>query len=186
MPACSWVCIRGVARTPSFASGRTSSTCRMRRPAIPGRDIILFPSSESSAPPAAVKYGVYFACAFLNCCRVSSYTGYPSLGAMFNQPLEKQGVRGCLSADILSYFGVLLEAQKFCNRVSKTMFACLEGAEGVSEATVRLLEEEFDQVERTLGGSGTGMISQPLLAPLGMTTLTSNQNWTSSPSWQSG
>jgi hypothetical protein len=89
--------------------------------------------------------------------RVASANGLPSFATLFNQPLDQQRRQGPPS-DFLAYFEVLLEAQKFCNRVSKTIFACTDGTgDGIPEATVRLLEDEFDAVEQTLCRNQTGM-----------------------------
>lgn len=92
----------------------------------------------------------------LTCGSVATYNGIPSLATLFNQKVEKQNHRESPATDFLSYFGVLLEAQKFSNRVTKTVLACLEGSDGVPEATVRLLEDEYELIERTLCHSGSG------------------------------
>ncbi|KAI1501226.1 hypothetical protein F5X99DRAFT_383186 [Biscogniauxia marginata] len=74
--------------------------------------------------------------------RVSSYLGLPPLGGLFNQTAQNI-IDGRTSFQVPSSFRVLLECQKFCNRVSKTMMACLEESRGVTAHVVRLLEDEW-------------------------------------------
>ena len=87
--------------------------------------------------------------------RVHAYSGLPCFATLFNQPLDQQRRQGP-PADFLAYFEILLEAQKFSARVSRTMFACTEAGEYISEQTVRMLEDEYDIVEQTLRRSQTG------------------------------
>jgi len=94
--------------------------------------------------------------------RAFAAAGLPCSATIFNQPLDFQRRQGP-PPDFLAYFEVLLEAQKFSNRVSRVMFAATEVSDSVSEQAVRMLEEEFDLVEQTLSRSQTGMT---LLTPL--------------------
>ncbi|KAI5928401.1 hypothetical protein F4810DRAFT_643437 [Camillea tinctor] len=77
--------------------------------------------------------------------RVSSYLGLPPLGGLFNQTVQNI-IDGRTSFQVPPGFRVLLECQKFCNHVSKTMMACLEESRGVSAHVVRLLEDEWSTV----------------------------------------
>ncbi|KAI1085786.1 hypothetical protein F5B20DRAFT_18105 [Whalleya microplaca] len=77
--------------------------------------------------------------------RVSSYLGIPPLGGLFNQTIQNI-IDGRTPFQVPSTFRVLLECQKFCNHLNKTMAACLEESRGVSAHTVRLLEDEWTAV----------------------------------------
>ncbi|KAI0597689.1 hypothetical protein F4775DRAFT_225647 [Biscogniauxia sp. FL1348] len=77
--------------------------------------------------------------------RVSSYLGLPPLGGLFNQTVQNI-IDGRTPFQVPPGFRVLLECQKFCNHVSKTMMACLEESRGVSAHVVRLLEDEWSIV----------------------------------------
>ncbi|CAJ2506188.1 Uu.00g003180.m01.CDS01 [Anthostomella pinea] len=78
--------------------------------------------------------------------RVSSYLGLPPLGSLFNQAVQNV-IDGRVPFHVPPGFRVLLECQKFCNRVSKTMVAYLEESRGVSAHVVQLLEDEWDAVK---------------------------------------
>ncbi|KAI0840553.1 hypothetical protein F5Y06DRAFT_243026 [Hypoxylon sp. FL0890] len=77
--------------------------------------------------------------------RVSSSLGIPPLGGLFNQTVQNI-IDGRTPFQVPSTFRVLLECQKFCNHVSKTMAACLEESRGVSAQIVQLLEDEWNAV----------------------------------------
>ncbi|KAI1640199.1 hypothetical protein F4809DRAFT_520615 [Biscogniauxia mediterranea] len=77
--------------------------------------------------------------------RVSSYLGLPPLGGLFNQAVQNI-IDGRTLFQVPPGFRVLLECQKFCNHVSKTMMACLEESRGVSAHVIRLLEDEWSTV----------------------------------------
>ena len=47
-------------------------------------------------------------------------------------------------------FRVLLQCQKFCHHVNKTMVAYLEDSQGVSAHMVRLLEDEWTNMQRLI------------------------------------
>ncbi|KAI1768724.1 hypothetical protein GGR53DRAFT_349775 [Hypoxylon sp. FL1150] len=77
--------------------------------------------------------------------RVSSSMGIPPLGGLFNQTVQNI-IDGRTPFQVPSTFRVLLECQKFCNHLSKTMVACLEESQGVSPHIVQLLEDEWTAV----------------------------------------
>ncbi|KAI0382904.1 hypothetical protein F5Y04DRAFT_251348 [Hypomontagnella monticulosa] len=77
--------------------------------------------------------------------RISSSLGIPPLGGLFNQTIQNV-IDGRTPFQVPSTFRVLLECQKFCNHVTKTMAACLEESRGVSPQIVRLLEDEWTAV----------------------------------------
>lgn len=77
--------------------------------------------------------------------RCSTWTGLPPLGGSFNQTVQNV-IDGKTPFHVPSGFRVLLECQKFANRLSKTMAACLEEPKGVSAHVVRQLEDEFDHI----------------------------------------
>lgn len=77
--------------------------------------------------------------------RVSSSMGIPPLGGLFNQTVQNI-IDGRTPFQVPSTFRVLLECQKFCNHLSKTMVACLEESRGVSPHIVQLLEDEWSAV----------------------------------------
>ncbi|KAI1854941.1 hypothetical protein JX266_001059 [Neoarthrinium moseri] len=77
--------------------------------------------------------------------RVSTYMGLPPTGGLFNQTVQNV-IDGKTPFQVPSSFRVLLECQKFANRVSRTMASCLEETRGVSSHVVRHLEEEFDTI----------------------------------------
>ncbi|KAI8959757.1 hypothetical protein F5Y11DRAFT_289247 [Daldinia sp. FL1419] len=77
--------------------------------------------------------------------RVSSFLGLPPLGCLFNQTIQNV-IDGRTPFQVPSSFRILLECQKFCHHVSKTMAASLEDARGVSAKLVQLLEDEWNAV----------------------------------------
>ncbi|KAL7626207.1 hypothetical protein AAE478_002977 [Parahypoxylon ruwenzoriense] len=77
--------------------------------------------------------------------RVSSSLGIPPLGGLFNQTVQNI-IDGRTPFQVPSTFRVLLECQKFCNHLSKTMVACLEESRGVSAHIVQTLEDEWNAV----------------------------------------
>ncbi|KAH8203353.1 hypothetical protein TruAng_002448 [Truncatella angustata] len=77
--------------------------------------------------------------------RMAEYRGLPPLGSSFNQTVQNV-IDGNTPFHVPGSFRVLLECQKFANRVSKTMAACLDETRGVSSHVVRHLEEEFDHI----------------------------------------
>ncbi|KAI1105940.1 hypothetical protein F4804DRAFT_90894 [Jackrogersella minutella] len=77
--------------------------------------------------------------------RVSSSLGLPTLGGLFNQTIQNI-IDGRTPFQVPSTFRVLLECQKFCNHLSRTMSACLEESRGVSAQIVLLLENEWNAV----------------------------------------
>ncbi|KAI1378344.1 hypothetical protein F4677DRAFT_412923 [Hypoxylon crocopeplum] len=78
--------------------------------------------------------------------RISTALGIPPLGGLFNQTIQNI-IDGRTPFQVPSTFRVLLECQKFCNRVSKTMLACLEESRGVAPNIVQLLEDEWNSVK---------------------------------------
>ncbi|KAI0024839.1 hypothetical protein F4780DRAFT_723227 [Xylariomycetidae sp. FL0641] len=78
--------------------------------------------------------------------RVSSYLGLPPAGVMFNQAVQNV-IDGRTSFHVPPAFRVLLECQKFCNHVSKTMSTYMEDSRGVSAHAVQLLEDEWNAVQ---------------------------------------
>jgi transcriptional regulatory protein LEU3 len=77
--------------------------------------------------------------------RVSAYMGLPPVGGLFNHTVQNV-IDGNTPFQVPSSFRVLLECQKYANRVSKTMAACLEETRGVSSHVVRQLDDEFDNI----------------------------------------
>ncbi|KAI0847787.1 hypothetical protein F5Y00DRAFT_240414 [Daldinia vernicosa] len=77
--------------------------------------------------------------------RVSEFLGLPPLGCLFNQTIQNV-IDGRIPFQVPSNFRILLECQKFCNHVSKTMSVSLEDARGVSAKLVQLLEDEWNAV----------------------------------------
>ncbi|OTB06888.1 hypothetical protein M426DRAFT_318603 [Hypoxylon sp. CI-4A] len=77
--------------------------------------------------------------------RISSFLGIPPVGNLFNQTIQNI-IDGRTPFQVPSTFRVLLECQKFCNHLSKTMAACLEESRGVSAQIVQLLEDEWNAV----------------------------------------
>ncbi|KAI5868091.1 hypothetical protein GGS23DRAFT_602015 [Durotheca rogersii] len=77
--------------------------------------------------------------------RVASTLGIPPLGALFNRPVQDL-VDGRAPFPVPPSFRVLLECQRFCHRLGKTMAACLEESRGVSPHVVQLLEDEWDAI----------------------------------------
>ncbi|KAI2630879.1 hypothetical protein GGR54DRAFT_174847 [Hypoxylon sp. NC1633] len=78
--------------------------------------------------------------------RITTAIGLPSLGGLFNQAIQNI-IDGRTPFQVPSTFRVLLECQKFSNRVSKTMGAHLEESRGVSPQIVQLLEDEWTVVK---------------------------------------
>lgn len=77
--------------------------------------------------------------------RMAEYRGLPPVGSIFNQTVQNV-IDGNTPFNVSGSFRVLLECQKFANRVSKTMAACLDETRGVSSHLVRHLEDEFDHI----------------------------------------
>lgn len=90
--------------------------------------------------------------------RVSSYMGIPPLGGLFNQTVQNI-IDGRTSFQVPSTFRVLLECQKFCNHLSKTMGACLEESRGVSPHVVQLLEDEWTAIKGLICSERAGTYS---------------------------
>ncbi|KAI8634603.1 hypothetical protein F5Y19DRAFT_118501 [Xylariaceae sp. FL1651] len=78
--------------------------------------------------------------------RVSSYLGVPPLSTLFNQTIQNT-IDGRMPFHVPSNFRVLLECQKFCNRVNKIVVANLEESKGVSTHIVQVLEDEWNTVQ---------------------------------------
>ncbi|KAI0180370.1 hypothetical protein GGR52DRAFT_588010 [Hypoxylon sp. FL1284] len=77
--------------------------------------------------------------------RVASCMGIPPLGGLFNQTVQNV-IDGRVPFRVPPAFRVLLECQKFCNRLTRTMVACLDESRGVSPHVVQLLEDEWAAV----------------------------------------
>ncbi|KAI0166112.1 hypothetical protein GGR57DRAFT_496385 [Xylariaceae sp. FL1272] len=77
--------------------------------------------------------------------RVASYLGIPPLSCLFNQTIQNT-IDGRMSFHVPSSFRVLLECQKFCNRVHKLVGASLEESTGVSTHLIQVLEDEWTVV----------------------------------------
>lgn len=77
--------------------------------------------------------------------RMAEYRGLPPVGSIFNQTVQNV-IDGNTPFHVPGSFRVLLECQKYANRVSKTMAACLDETRGVSSHLVRHLEDEFDHI----------------------------------------
>lgn len=88
--------------------------------------------------------------------RVSSAVGIPPLGGLFNQTIQNI-IDGRTSYQVPPTFRVLLECQKFCNRLTKTMAACLEESRGVSAHIVQLLEDEWNAVRGLICSERAGV-----------------------------
>ncbi|KAK3322137.1 hypothetical protein B0H66DRAFT_191905 [Apodospora peruviana] len=87
-------------------------------------------------------------CAILS-HRVSSYMGCPSTNSPFNKTIDKL-LDGSSMFPLPRYFSTHLETARFGNRVSKTMCASLEEAQGVSHHLVAQMEEEYSKVQSLL------------------------------------
>ncbi|ORY69850.1 uncharacterized protein BCR38DRAFT_333745, partial [Pseudomassariella vexata] len=81
--------------------------------------------------------------------RVSTSMGLPPVGCLFNQAVQNV-IDGNTSFQVPSNFRVMLECQKFSNRLSKTMTVCMDETRGVSLHIVEQLEEEFDAIRRLI------------------------------------
>ncbi|PNH44795.1 hypothetical protein VD0004_g2932 [Verticillium dahliae] len=80
---------------------------------------------------------------------IASINGYPTPAGYFNEAASRVS-GGQPLPETMGYFGLLYEAQKFCNRLSRTVLAVVEDAEGVPDAVLRLLEDDFARVRATL------------------------------------
>ncbi|KAI0439290.1 hypothetical protein F4803DRAFT_531810 [Xylaria telfairii] len=78
--------------------------------------------------------------------RVSSYMGLPPVTSLFNQTIQNT-IDGRMPFHVTSGFRVLLECQKFTNRVHKIILANLEESSGVSMSIVQVLEDEWNIVQ---------------------------------------
>ncbi|KAI0453288.1 hypothetical protein F5B21DRAFT_292692 [Xylaria acuta] len=78
--------------------------------------------------------------------RVSSYMGLPPVTSLFNQTVQNT-IDGRTPFHVPSSFRVLLECQKFSNRVNKIILANLEDSSGVSTNIVQALEDEWNIVQ---------------------------------------
>ncbi|KAM0509645.1 hypothetical protein ACHAP9_000143 [Verticillium nonalfalfae] len=81
--------------------------------------------------------------------RIASINGYPPPAGFFNEAASRVS-GGQPLPETMGYFGLLYEAQKFCNRLSRTVLAVVEDAEGVPDAVLRLLEDDFARVRAAL------------------------------------
>lgn len=88
--------------------------------------------------------------------RMAEYRGLPPIGSLFNQTVQNV-IDGNTPFHVPGSFRVLLECQKFANRVSKTMAACLDETRGVSAHVVRLMEDEFDHIRGLICSERAGM-----------------------------
>lgn len=88
---------------------------------------------------------------------MAEYRGLPPVGSIFNQTVQNV-IDGNTPFNVSGSFRVLLECQKFANRVSKTMAACLDETRGVSSHLVRHLEDEFDHIRGLICSERAGMI----------------------------
>lgn len=87
--------------------------------------------------------------------RVSAYMGCPSASSLFNKTVD-QLLDGSSQFPLPRYFYLHLETARFANRVSRTMCASLEEAQGVSHHLVAYMEEEYTKVQRLLYPDNSG------------------------------
>lgn len=92
--------------------------------------------------------------------RVSSSMGIPPIGGLFNQTVQNI-IDGRTPFQVPSTFRVLLECQKFCNHLCKTMVAFLEESRGVSPHIVQLLEDEWTAIRGLICSERAGTCSKP-------------------------
>jgi transcriptional regulatory protein LEU3 len=88
---------------------------------------------------------------------MAEYRGLPPVGSIFNQTVQNV-IDGNTPFHVPGSFRVLLECQKYANRVSKTMAACLDETRGVSSHLVRHLEDEFDHIRGLICSERAGKI----------------------------
>jgi transcriptional regulatory protein LEU3 len=81
--------------------------------------------------------------------RVSAYMGCPSAPALFNKTIDSL-LDSSNPFPIPRYFTIHLETSRFSSRVSRTMCASLEEAQGVSHHLVAQMEDEYTKVQRAL------------------------------------
>ncbi|KAI0858913.1 hypothetical protein F4860DRAFT_484528 [Xylaria cubensis] len=78
--------------------------------------------------------------------RVCSYMGLPPVTSLFNQTVQNI-IDGRMPFHVPSSFRILLECQKFSNRVNKIILASLEESSGVPASVVQVLEDEWNIVQ---------------------------------------
>ncbi|KAK3942990.1 hypothetical protein QBC46DRAFT_53612 [Diplogelasinospora grovesii] len=97
--------------------------------------------------------------------RVAAYMGCPSAGSLFNRTIDKL-LDGSSPFPIPRYFAIHLETSRFANRISRTMCASLEEAQGVSHHLVAHMEEEYTKVQRLLYPENSDLDNFTLLSTL--------------------
>ncbi|KAK5664254.1 hypothetical protein OQA88_471 [Cercophora sp. LCS_1] len=97
--------------------------------------------------------------------RVSAYMGCPSSGALFNKTIDSL-LDGSSPFSVPRYVVIHLETTRFLNRVSRTMCASLEEAQGVSHHLVAQMEDEYTKVQRTLYPENSDLDHLTLLSTL--------------------
>lgn len=94
--------------------------------------------------------------------RISTYSGTPSTGQLFNGTIENIMARTS-PVQVPMYVYVLLESASFLNRLSRTIAASLEEERGVSHYIVDNLVEDFSKVQRIMSMDGiSGKVFQTL------------------------
>ncbi|KAK4661496.1 uncharacterized protein QC763_701750 [Podospora pseudopauciseta] len=97
--------------------------------------------------------------------RVSAYMGCPSASSLFNKTVDQLLDRSS-QFPLPRYFYLHLETARFANRVSRTMCASLEEAQGVSHHLVAYMEEEYTKVQRLLYPDNSDLDHFTLLSTL--------------------
>lgn len=101
--------------------------------------------------------------------RISTYTGTPSTGQLFNKTIESI-IDRTSPVQVPMYLYVLLESASFLHRLSRMMAATLEEGRGVSHYVVDHLVEDFSKVQRLVsaeGISGTMILYSPTSQSVG-------------------
>ncbi|CAN8096979.1 unnamed protein product [Discula destructiva] len=91
--------------------------------------------------------------------RISTYSGTPSTGQLFNRTIESI-IDRTSSVPVPLYFHVLLESASFLNRLSKMMAATLEEGRGVSHYVVDHLVEDFSKIQRLVSADSISDVDQ--------------------------
>ncbi|KAK4196627.1 hypothetical protein QBC40DRAFT_286955 [Triangularia verruculosa] len=97
--------------------------------------------------------------------RVSAYMGCPSASSLFNKTVD-QLLDGSSQFPLPRYFFLHLETARFANRVSRTMCASLEEAQGVSHHLVAYMEEEYTKIQKLLYPDNSNLDHFTLLSTL--------------------
>ncbi|KAK3375045.1 hypothetical protein B0H63DRAFT_264837 [Podospora didyma] len=104
------------------------------------------------------------ACAIIS-HRAAAYMGCPSPSSLFNKTVDKV-LDGSSPSTLPRYFTIHLETCRFANRVSRTMCASLEEAQGVSHHLVAHMEEEYTKIQRLMYPENSDLDNFTLLSTL--------------------